>query len=61
MDSPREILSHLPFESGGDFALTLRLVDGSVIDISGRGLQIEVLDGARFVEDLPEDMNPYAG
>jgi hypothetical protein len=51
----------LPFESPGDFALILQLVDGSVINISGRGLSVDGLDGARFVEDLPEDMKPDAG
>jgi hypothetical protein len=51
----------LPFESPGDFGLLLRLVGGSVIDITGRGLQVEALGGGRFLEDLPDDMRPDAG
>ena len=51
----------LPFASPGDFALTLWLVDGSVINIAGCGLQVEELGAPRFVENLPEDMKPPAG
>jgi hypothetical protein len=56
-----EDLVPLPFESPGDFALMLQLVDGSMINITGRGLRVEGLGDARFVENLPEDMKPHAG
>jgi hypothetical protein len=49
----------LPFESHDDFGLSLRLVDGSVIDITGRGLQVQASGDARFVENLPDDMRPH--
>jgi hypothetical protein len=45
----------LPFEAPGDFALKLRMVGGGVIDIIGRGLQIEPFGDASFIEDLPDD------
>lgn len=47
-----------PFESTGDFVLSLHLTDGHLIEIAGRGLQIRSLNGPQFVEDLPEDMRP---
>jgi hypothetical protein len=50
----------LPFELPGDFALSLQLLDGIVIDITGRGLRVEALSGGRFVENLPEEMRPDA-
>jgi hypothetical protein len=52
------MLVPLPFKSSDDFDLSLRLMDASVVDISGRGLQIEAVGEARFIEDLPEDMSP---
>ena len=49
----------LPFESSGDFVLSIRLVGGHIIEIAGRGLQVHPLSDGEFVEKLPEGMRPH--
>jgi hypothetical protein len=51
----------LPFESAGEFELSLRLGGGAAVDVAGRELQIEAIGDGRYIEDLPDESKPDAG
>jgi hypothetical protein len=48
----------LPFSDGGLVTLWLQGCDGREAEFSGRGVSIEAIGEARFVENLPDDMRP---
>jgi hypothetical protein len=55
--TPGNLVS-LPFKSSAEFDLSLQLLGGGVVEISGRGLQIEAVGDGNFIEDLPAEWKP---
>jgi hypothetical protein len=48
----------LPFEAADAINLWLQLSNSEVLEFAGRGVQIDAVGEARFVEDLPLDLRP---
>lgn len=53
-------LAPLPFESAGKCELSLRLVGGGAVDLTGHWLCIEAIGDGRYVEGLPDELRPDA-
>jgi hypothetical protein len=43
----------LPFEGEGDVLLTIQLTSGEVAKVSGKRVQLRVVDTYEFVENVP--------
>ena len=48
----------LPFQAAGPATLRLETMEGEVLDLSGRDLQIAATGEGRFVENLPDAFKP---
>ena len=48
----------LPFNASDAIGVWLQLTNADVIELVGRGVHIDVVGGARFVEDLPAEEVP---
>jgi hypothetical protein len=51
-------LVRLPFNASDVISLWLQLTNADVVEFVGRGVYIDVVGEARFVEDLPADLRP---
>ncbi len=47
-----------PLKASDAVSLRLQLTNADVVEFIGRGVQIDVVGEARFVEDLPADLRP---
>ena len=50
--------STLPFNASDATSLWLQLMNADIVEFVGRGVRIEAVGEARFVEDLPADLRP---
>jgi hypothetical protein len=48
----------LPFNASDAIGLRLQLTNADVVEFIGRGVHIDAVGDARFVEDLPADLRP---
>jgi hypothetical protein len=51
-------LVRLPFNASSAISLWLQLMNADVLEFIGRGVHIDAVGEARFVEDLPADLRP---
>ncbi len=49
----------VPLTSAEHTKLWFELVTAEILEIEGDGLDIEVVGEAKFVEDLPDELNPF--
>jgi hypothetical protein len=49
----------LPFNASDAISVWLQLTNAEVLEFVGRGVHIDVVGDARFVEDLPSDLRPF--
>lgn len=48
----------LPFNASDAISLWLQLTNADIVEFIGRGVRIDAVGEARFVEDLPADLRP---
>lgn len=50
----------LPFRFDGRVTISLALVNGESLELSGLGVTIECVGEGRYIEDLPDEFRPTA-